>query len=197
MHTTIPKTTLLLHILNATIGALCVAVLGLVAHSTILKDELESYITLTPNVHAISMSLLFWPGVGGVVDMLLFIFIWRTMAKPGRSIKMRVALLNGLLFVAAFILVRPFIVLVYTFVAWGQAVKNTSTSTTGNLTVESWACALYQETEFSHAKSLCTKLKVARYLLIPILVLAAVMLGVVLWERMAGRKKAVEDLDKQ
>lgn len=110
---------------------------------------------------------------------------------------MRVALLNGLLFVACFIVVRPFIVLVYTFVAWDQAVKNTSTSTTGNLTVESWACALYRETEDFHAKSLCTELKVARYLLIPILVLAAVMLAIVLWERISNKKKPTSRLDKQ
>lgn len=78
------KKTLLLHVLNATIGVLSIAVLGLVTHSTISKDELESYIR--PNVKTISMSLLFWPGVGGIVDMILFIFLWSMLSRSDGTV---------------------------------------------------------------------------------------------------------------
>lgn len=81
----IPKMTILLHILNVTIGAISIAVLGLVTHSTILKDDLE--MEIRPNVKTISMSLLFWPGVGGVVDMLLFIFIWSKISTSVGSVR--------------------------------------------------------------------------------------------------------------
>ena len=55
--------------------------------------------------------------------------------------KKRVAFLNGLLFVACFIFGRPFIVLVYTNIEWGKAVKNETYPTSGYVTVETWACA--------------------------------------------------------
>lgn len=81
----IPKMSLLLHLLNVTVGAISIAVLGLVTHSTILKDDLE--MEIRPNVKTISMSLLFWPGVGGVVDMLLFIFIWSKISTSVGSVR--------------------------------------------------------------------------------------------------------------
>jgi hypothetical protein len=67
-------TTISILILNGLIVCLCIAVLGLTARSVILKDQLE---TETPsNLQSTGLSLLFWPGVGGVVDMVLFLFLW-------------------------------------------------------------------------------------------------------------------------
>jgi hypothetical protein len=67
-------TTISIHILNGLIGCLCIAVLGLTAHSIVLKDQLEN--EAPSNLKSTGLSLLFWPGVGGVVDMLLFLFLW-------------------------------------------------------------------------------------------------------------------------
>jgi hypothetical protein len=67
-------TTISIHILNGLIGCLCIAVLGLTARSVVLKDQLENQ--APSNLKSTGLSLLFWPGVGGVVDMLLFLFLW-------------------------------------------------------------------------------------------------------------------------
>jgi hypothetical protein len=66
-------TTISIHILNGLIGCLCIAVLGLTARSVVLKDQLEN--EAPSNLKSTGLSLLFWPGVGGVVDMLLFLFL--------------------------------------------------------------------------------------------------------------------------
>jgi hypothetical protein len=69
-----PKTTISIHILNALIGCLCIAILGLTAHCVALKDKLES--RMPSNMKDTGMTFLFWPGCGGLVDMLLFISLW-------------------------------------------------------------------------------------------------------------------------
>jgi hypothetical protein len=67
-------TSILIHTLNALIGCLCIVVIGLTAHGITLKDELER--TIPFSVKDTGMSFLFWPGCGGLVDMLLFILLW-------------------------------------------------------------------------------------------------------------------------
>jgi predicted lysophospholipase L1 biosynthesis ABC-type transport system permease subunit len=67
-------TTVPIHALNALIGCLCIVVLGLTAHGSALEDELESI--LPSSVKKTGMTFLFWPGCGGLVDMLLFIVLW-------------------------------------------------------------------------------------------------------------------------
>jgi hypothetical protein len=69
------NTSIQLHVLNALIGCLCIAVLGLTAHAVALKDEFDSI--LPSAVKATGMTFLFWPGCGGMVDMLLFILLWK------------------------------------------------------------------------------------------------------------------------
>jgi hypothetical protein len=66
--------TISIHILNSLIGCLSVTVLGLAVHSVVLKDQLEN--DAPSNLKSTGLSFLFWPGVGGVVDMVLFLFLW-------------------------------------------------------------------------------------------------------------------------
>lgn len=60
--------------LNGLIGCICIAVLGLTTHSVVLKQGLEN--EMPTNVKGTGMSLLFWPGAGGLVDMVLFYILW-------------------------------------------------------------------------------------------------------------------------
>jgi hypothetical protein len=63
------------HILNILIGIFSITILALVARSVILTNSVIS--TAYPqDVKGTGRGLLFWPGVGGVVDMLLFEFLW-------------------------------------------------------------------------------------------------------------------------
>ncbi|CAI6331995.1 unnamed protein product [Periconia digitata] len=163
MHTS----TLFIHALNTCIGCLCAAILGLTAHSVALKDKVEDEIPR--DATSIGMSLLFWPGVGGIVDALLFALVcilWHSK-RGHRSDR---AYRNTALFVAAFIFVRPFVALVYTFVNQGQAHSGSS-----HLTVEAWACD-------ANEQDLCKSLRAARYLQIPVLVLSVLFLGLVIWQ---------------
>lgn len=65
--------TILLHIVNALIGIFSLVILGLVAHSVSLKDELGD---ATPaSLKGTGMSFLFWPACGGIVDFCLFLFL--------------------------------------------------------------------------------------------------------------------------
>lgn len=67
-------TTTVLHALNALIGLLSVVVLALVAHSVVLTDSIgDAY---AQDAKGTGRAMLFWPGVGGIVDMLLFIILW-------------------------------------------------------------------------------------------------------------------------
>jgi hypothetical protein len=59
-----------LHTLNLFVGCICISILGLAAHSVVLKDRIEPL--STPNVRGTTTALLFWAGAGGIVDMLLF-----------------------------------------------------------------------------------------------------------------------------
>jgi hypothetical protein len=107
-------------------------------------------------------------------------------------VKKKAEYLNGLLFVACFIFGRPLIVLVYTYVEWGRAVKNDMNPDSGYTTVETWSCAYSKESGVGSARSLCTELQTARYLLIPVLVLGAVMLSLVIWKRVTlGKERGV------
>ena len=82
--------------------------------------------------------------------------------------------------------------LVYTYVEWGQAIKNETTPALGYATVETWACAYSKQNEETSAESLCVKLQAARHLLIPVLVLGAIMLSLVIWKRVNfGKERAV------
>jgi hypothetical protein len=97
--------------------------------------------------------------------------------------KKRIAYLYGLVFVACFIFGRPLVVLIYTYVEWGHGVKNDTNSTSGYMTVESWACAYSKQSGDGSAEALCTELQTVRYLLAPVLVLGAAMLLLVIGER--------------
>jgi hypothetical protein len=69
-----PFTSVLIHTLNILIGILSITILALVAHSLILTDSLSAI--YPENVKGTGRGLLFWPGVGGIVDMFLFLFLW-------------------------------------------------------------------------------------------------------------------------
>ncbi|CAN9360517.1 unnamed protein product [Alternaria alternata] len=184
------NTNILIHILNALIGGLCIAILGLTAHAVALKDELDSI--LPSSVKKTDMTFLFWPGCGGLVDMLLFILLWSLTPWEQGSTNKQAAYLNGLLFVASFILGRPLIVLIFTFVEWGRAVKSETSTYSGYLTVETWACAFSKQNGNNFADSLCKELQAARYLLIPVLVLGAMMLTLMLRKRFLVAKGVVQ-----
>jgi hypothetical protein len=66
--------TVVLHALNIIIGILSIAILALVTHSVILTDSISD--TYPRDAKGTGRGLLFWPGVGGIVDMLLFIFLF-------------------------------------------------------------------------------------------------------------------------
>ncbi|KAF1829819.1 hypothetical protein BDW02DRAFT_132797 [Decorospora gaudefroyi] len=172
------------HILNALIGCLCIAILGL---AVTLEEDMEAF--LPSNMKGTGMMFLFWPGCGVVVDMLLFGFLWWVAPWEQGPIGKRLAYLNGLVFVACFIVGRPLIVLIYTHVAWGQAVKNVTNTTSGCATVESWACACSKRGYAGSTGSLCTELRVVRDLLIPVLVLGAMMLPSVILRRLSVAKE--------
>lgn len=74
---------------------------------------------------------------------------------------------HGFLFVGCFITFRPLVVLIYEFVAFDHA---------GSQMMERWACAAGSE-----AASLCTDLRAARWLLVPVLAFAAMLTGTVIW----------------
>jgi hypothetical protein len=69
-----PILTIVLHTLNILIGILSITILALVARSVILTDAIgDAY---PEDVKGTGRGFLFWPGVGGIVDMLLFAFLW-------------------------------------------------------------------------------------------------------------------------
>ncbi|KAK3628357.1 hypothetical protein LTR56_018625 [Elasticomyces elasticus] len=184
------KPTLLytLHALNAIIGCLCIAILGLATHSIILNDQVELLESL--DVQGTGMGMLMWPGAGGVVDFLLFLFVL-IAGKRRRFNTLRARQIHdhGFLFVGCFITYRPLVVLIYEFVAYNQTRKYVSggneTSTT---TTETWACGAGPE-----AATLCYELRTARWLLVPVLLFASMLTGTVIWvwlHRQEERKMA-------
>ncbi|KAH6205403.1 hypothetical protein HBI42_197920 [Parastagonospora nodorum] len=178
--------TLVLCTLNFTIGILSITVLALVAHTLTLTSS-------PPYVRGTSRSILFWPGCGGIVDMILFIILWHLTPRESVGQK-RKYFWNGLVFVASFIFGRPAVVLVYTFVEWGRAEKGDMMMGEGYFTTETWACAASQA-GVEGAGSVCQELRAARYLLIPEVVLGAAILELVICmkSRFSGRKKPAEE----
>jgi hypothetical protein len=71
--------------------------------------------------------------------------------------------------VATFYCLRPFVVLVYTFVEHS---------------VEAWACEVGKKDGHRDADGLCRELRAARYLLVPMLVLGVAFLSLVVWQRL-------------
>ncbi|KAK3116259.1 hypothetical protein LTR53_003563 [Teratosphaeriaceae sp. CCFEE 6253] len=178
----------LLHLLNALIACLCIAILGLATRSIIQEGKLD----VPTSVDGVSLGLLMWPGCGGVVDFLLFLFILvagerRTFLMPPmqKTLRARQVHDHGFLFVGSFIFMRPFVVLIYEFVASNNASKP------GHATAESWAC----NAEGPGAASLCTDLRAARHLLVPVVVIAAILTGTVIWVWL-HRKEYREALDR-
>jgi hypothetical protein len=166
-----------IHVLNALIGCLCIVILGLVAHSA------SQDVDVPPGIKGTSSGLIFWPGVGGIVDALLFLFLWAMKPSEDGSVsvflsfekqrslipfqmKKRTISYNALLFVASFIFGRPLIVLIYTFVEHD---------------LEDWACAQTNATVAAH--STCTDLRAARFIQIPVLVLSTLFMLLVFWIR--------------
>jgi len=192
------KSVLALHGLNVIIGCLCIAILGLTAHCIVVKDRIDAL--LPSNTKSTGTAMLMWAGCGGIVDMALFFSL--AVAKPlrktasgsmleitqldarPRSLRpsqtataqhttaSRTWLQRIILFVAAFIFVRPLIVLIYTFAESSASTSNVTRSANGHVTPERWACHAGAGRE---AQSLCHELRAARYLLIPVVVLAAAM----------------------
>ena len=74
-----------IHTLNILIGILSISILGLLVHTITLTDSIEH--SFPPNLKDTGRTMLFWPGVGGIVDMLLFAFLWAM--KPSAVTKVR------------------------------------------------------------------------------------------------------------
>jgi hypothetical protein len=74
-----PILTIVLHTLNILIGILSITILALVARSVIFTDALGD--VYPEDVKGTGRGFLFWPGVGGIVDMLLFIFLWYSVCN--------------------------------------------------------------------------------------------------------------------
>ena len=72
---------LVLHVLNIVIGCLCAVILGLTAHSIIIKNRIDS--DIPEATKSTSISMLMWAGCGGVLDMLLFLAL--CSIKPFRK----------------------------------------------------------------------------------------------------------------
>ncbi|KAF2035972.1 hypothetical protein EK21DRAFT_96563 [Setomelanomma holmii] len=174
-------TTIAIHALNVLIGVLSIAILALVARSVSLTDSPSS--VLPNNVRGTGRGLLFWPGCGGIVDMLLFTFLWIKTPEKHEQTKKRHWLLNAQVFVACFIFGRPLIVLIYTVVEYNTASKLRLPLSAGNWTIETWSCAYSDHVVSGNPESVCKELRTARYLLVPEVVLGASLLGVVLWSR--------------
>ncbi|KAF2677011.1 hypothetical protein K458DRAFT_164636 [Lentithecium fluviatile CBS 122367] len=179
--------TLPIHTLNATIGILCVIILALTAHASTLADALQDADTqsadaMPADVRATSFDILYWPGVGGIVDCLLFIWVCVGRRKTTGNKRVWTA---AVLFVASFIVVRPLVVLIYTF----------AENARGG-TVEGWACMADGSTAGNawgmRKRVLCREGRAARWLLVPVLVGAVGMLGCVCWGEWVGRKKTAE-----
>lgn len=79
------KLTIAIHVLNVVVGIFSIAILSLVARSVILTNSLPSG-TYPSDAKGTGRGLLFWPGVGGIVDMLLFIFLWYMTPGAGPQV---------------------------------------------------------------------------------------------------------------
>jgi hypothetical protein len=75
-----------IHTLNILIGILSIAILGLLVHSLTLTDPIED--SFPPNLKDTGRTILFWPSVGGIVDMLLFAFLWAMKPSAVNKVSM-------------------------------------------------------------------------------------------------------------
>jgi hypothetical protein len=66
--------TVTIHTLNILIGVVGITILSLVARSVITTNSLPN--SYPQEVKDTGRPRLFWPGVGGIVNMLLFEFLW-------------------------------------------------------------------------------------------------------------------------
>jgi hypothetical protein len=180
-----PNSTLFILALNICVGCLCVAILGLTIHAVNVKERFENDVPASTS--STSMIMLFWPGVGGIVDTILFAILWITRPSHTQRVsflslkevsaqidiiqRFKQTYKNGILFVATFIVARPFIVLVYTSVESARASN-----------IETWACNVPNEygSLVDPTGTLCKDLRAVRYLLIPVLVLSILFLGIVI-----------------
>ncbi|KAK5722026.1 hypothetical protein LTR17_014530 [Elasticomyces elasticus] len=181
-----------LHALNAIIGCICVALLGLATHSIILNDRIEP--PESSDVQGTAMGMLMWPGAGGVVDFLLFLFVLVAGERRRfRSTRARQIHDHGFLFVGCFITFRPLVVFIYEFVAYNQASKYVpGGNETGTFTTETWACGAGPQ-----AATLCHELRTARWLLVPVLLLASMLTGTVIWVWLHRREERENVFDHQ
>ncbi|KAK5727729.1 hypothetical protein LTR17_012491 [Elasticomyces elasticus] len=165
-----------LHALNAIVGCLCIAILELSIHSIILNDQVEPPESL--DVQGTALGMLMWPGAGGVVDCLLFLFVLVAGERRiFKTLRARQIHDHGFLFVGCFITFRPLVVVIYEFVAYNQATRYVpGANETITFTTETWACGAGPE-----AATLCHELRTARWLLVPVLVLASMLTGTVIW----------------
>lgn len=76
--------TFFLHALNISVACLCIVILGLTAYSVSAKERFEN--DIPTYAKSTGMSLLFWPGVGGIVDALLFLLIWVMQPTDNHSV---------------------------------------------------------------------------------------------------------------
>jgi hypothetical protein len=78
--------TVFIHVLNILIGALSIVILALVVRSVLLTDSLSDI--YPGDAKGTGRSMLFWPGVGGVVDMLLFMLLWYLTPSEGNLVSL-------------------------------------------------------------------------------------------------------------
>jgi hypothetical protein len=79
--------------------------------------------------------------------------------------------------------------MIYTFVAHNRAVASSSSPGSGFSTTETWACAATEQSDLGIMRATCTELRVARYLLVPEVVLAVAMLVLAMWFRVRVAKE--------
>ncbi|KAF2869064.1 hypothetical protein BDV95DRAFT_578261 [Massariosphaeria phaeospora] len=189
--TGLSTSTMVLHALNALVGALCIAILGLNSHGVVLKDRVEVGVVAPENVESVTVSLLMWVGAGGIVDTLLLLaglVVTRSRKGEQRANPRRSTIyLNGLVFVATVIFLRPFVVQVYSEVQFSRASRSYDASPSSEfLTPETWSCAVAGSGRGgAAAESLCRELRASRYLLIPTMILGAIIFGMVGWMRVS------------
>ncbi|OAG08636.1 uncharacterized protein CC84DRAFT_1203961 [Paraphaeosphaeria sporulosa] len=141
------KSILLLHVLNVVVGCLCITILGLTTHSIVVKDRINELIPVRAD--SIGIRMLMWAGSGGVVDMFLLLCLSAKAFRRHQLVTISTLYWNIVLFVATFIVLRPLIILGYTY-----------SESRNSFTPERWACELGTS---SDARSVCHELRAARH----------------------------------
>lgn len=67
---------IVLHAINALVGCLCSAILGLTTNAIIVKGRINP--SLPNDIESTGMGMLMWAGCGGIVDMLLLLCLIST-----------------------------------------------------------------------------------------------------------------------